>query len=72
MKVFLIVIGSEILRSYLMSIEYKQRLRKNIHQLLSVAIFVLLDVTICTKVYDLYVKFLKKIVFSNYWVSNLW
>lgn len=53
LKVFLIVILGEVLRSTLMSVEYKQKIRNTIHQTLTVIIFILLDVTICTKVYDL-------------------
>ena len=52
-KVFAIVILSEVLRSNLTSIEYKQKIRNSIHNTLTVLIFILFDVTICTKVYDL-------------------
>ena len=51
-KVFLIVILTEIFRYQSIS-EEKKKIRKVIHELLTMAILVFLDVSICTKVYNL-------------------
>lgn len=51
-KVFLIVILTEVLR-YQSVVDEKQKIKKCVQEILTIAILVLLDVSICTKIYDL-------------------
>lgn len=51
-KVFLIVILTEVLRYQSLN-EEKQKIKRSIQDILTIAILVFLDVSICTKIYDL-------------------
>lgn len=51
--VFLIVIISELIRYFTVPLDSKQKVRNAIHYILMVSIFIMVDITVCTKVYDL-------------------